>query len=193
MFARPQEFYESPDPSLRGMPFSLGDLRRSLTAGGRPFDFYLRWPGFNLPSRVFEAFRRGALGGLLPREEALVSRVHGALGGDTTSDYYVIGTCEDEGALHHEMAHGLYSTNEVYRRKVRGLIEQLDGHQRETMRRKLLDMGYVDDVDILEDEFQAYMAGGDKLCEGCDAVAQGVRGAFHFHARLHPGPYAAHL
>lgn len=187
MFARVQEFYESPDPSIRGARFSLDDLKAKRT----PFEFYLKWPGFNLPSRVFEAFHCGVLGDLLPREQAFVSSVQAAIGTDTRSDYYVIGTCENEEALEHELAHGLYATNDVYRHKVRGLLRELNEDQRGNMRRRLLDMGYVDDVEILEDEFQAYMAGGDKLCQGCDEIFEEIQLAFHFHACLHWSPYSS--
>jgi len=193
LFMRPQQFYEDPDPEVRGRPRSRAELRARIKASGRPFDFYLRWPGFNLPSRVFDAFRSGALGELEPREEALVAAVERARAGSGSgdADFYVIGTCEDAEALHHEMAHGLYATNATYRRRVQYHLESLTQQQTAAMRRRLLDMGYPDDEDILSDEFQAYMAGGDELCNGVSAVRADIQQTFRFHANIHVTPYSS--
>merc|ERR1740116_531798 len=101
--------------------FSLAELRDRYRSDGGSFDFYLRWPGFNLPSRIIEAVREGALGPLHPREQALLASIDAARG-DRPGDYYVIGTCEEAEALHHEMAHGLYATSAAYREEVLRLL-----------------------------------------------------------------------
>jgi len=190
LFIRPQQFYEDPDPGIRGRPHSLAELRAKTQVHG-PFDFYLRWPGFNLPSRVFDQFRQGMLGKLEPREMALVASIGKAMARSKSgaTDYYVIGTCEEAEALHHEMAHGLYATNAAYRHRVQQDLQSLTQEQRAAMRQRLLDTGYSDNEEIISDEIQAYMAGGDELCYGASEVLANVQQTFRFHAKIHVTPY----
>eukprot|EP00928_Gymnodinium_smaydae_P042444 TRINITY_DN2857_c1_g1_i1.p1 TRINITY_DN2857_c1_g1~~TRINITY_DN2857_c1_g1_i1.p1 ORF type:complete len:399 (-),score=66.83 TRINITY_DN2857_c1_g1_i1:90-1286(-) len=184
MFIRPQEYYESPNPSIRGKRCTLAEAKKSRAlCENLPFDYYMRWPGFNLPGVVFDAFRNGALGPLEARESALVRSLDAHLPDVSKpgEKYYVIGTCEDAEALHHEMAHGLYHTNDDYRQAVLQVLDGLTSEQKETMREKLLGLGYCDDVDILQDEMQAYMVGGDVLCEGCVEAADSINATFSFY------------
>jgi len=158
------------------------------------FDFYLSWPGFNLPARIVEAVRSGALGPLQPRERALLASID-AVRGSHSGEYYVIGTCEDMGALDHEMAHGLYAVNEAYRQEVQALLARVSKPDKSAMRRKLLDMGYCDDESILLDEMQAYMAGGEDLLFGaspeCAAIQEEIRRTLCLFAGIHNTPYSS--
>lgn len=194
VFFRLQEFYESADTSIRGHSFSVADYRQRCASYRGVFDFYLSWPGFNLPSRIVEAVRSGAIGTLHPREQALLDSIDAAKG-DIQGEYYVIGTCEDGGALEHEIAHGLYAVNDAYRHDVQALLAKVSDPDKAAMRQKLLEMGYCDDDSILLDEMQAYMAGGEDLLFGrspeCAATKEDIRQTLFFFARVHNTPYGS--
>lgn len=171
-FLRLQEYYESPAKQFRHSFFTLEEYqewyretKQDGDCGG--FDYYLKWPGFNVPSWVVDAFRHGAGGPLRAQEEALLSCLPPLEG----ARYYVIGSCEkDLPTLHHEMAHGLYATNTAYNAEVRTCMAKLAVPCVETMRAKLLDLGYVDDADIIADEMHAYMVDGSGLGGGPGAA-----------------------
>ena len=165
-FLRFQEYYESPDPKIRHCPFQYDEFKESFRNSrrdrGQGFNYYLIWPGFNIPSWVVHDLRSGKVGlPLRPQEEALLSALPSVDG-----DFYVIGTCEkDVLTLHHEMAHGLYTTNPDYRAAAAACVAQLPKPRYDASRRVLLGMGYVDDPVILVDEMQAYMVEGNCLYE----------------------------
>eukprot|EP00927_Polykrikos_kofoidii_P071135 TRINITY_DN67460_c0_g1_i1.p1 TRINITY_DN67460_c0_g1~~TRINITY_DN67460_c0_g1_i1.p1 ORF type:complete len:395 (-),score=60.10 TRINITY_DN67460_c0_g1_i1:168-1352(-) len=188
MFFRLQEFYESPVSSIRGKMFSVIEyMERGIRTDSDAFEYYLRWPGFNLPSRIIEAARGGGLGRLMPREEALLASIDRAKG-DFQGEYYVIGTCENAGALMHEMAHGLYALNPGYRQEVQDLLDLVSEEDTAAMRQKLLDMGYCDDEEILQDEMQAYMAGGEDLVDTCVVARRNIQQTFHNFSGVQSAP-----
>jgi len=186
MFLRPQEYYECPADSIRHRRFTLQDYKawcqeeRSPRAGGGGFNYYLQWPGFNVPSWVLDDLRAGSLGPLAPQEEALLTCLP-----PNDGPYYVIGTMElDAETLRHELAHGLYTTRPDYRATVQGLLDGLPPDALAGMRERLLRMGYCDDSEILRDEMQAYICEGN--CLGCrdPGIQADVRAAFELHSEL---------
>ncbi|CAJ1402923.1 unnamed protein product [Effrenium voratum] len=182
-FLRFQEHYECSNPQFRHCSFQLDDYKvwfRNKSLLG--FNFYLQWPGFNVPSWVLDAMRSGKVGfPLRPQEEAVLSTV-------PPTAQYLIGSCEkDLEVLHHEMAHGLYATNETYRTAVLQQLRRLPPKRTEASKRQLLKMGYVDDIQILEDEMQAYMVEGKMLYEEDElecSTAVEVMAAIHATFRL---------
>ncbi|CAE7221423.1 unnamed protein product [Symbiodinium sp. KB8] len=176
-FLRFQEYYECPDPVIRHSAFQFEEykewFRNSSRDRGEGFNYYLIWPGFNVPSWVVRDLKSGKVGlPLRPQEEALLGLLP-----ETERNFYVIGTCEkDLLTLHHEMAHGLYTTNSIYRAAVTEALAHLPRVRYDASRRVLLGMGYVDDPEILKDEMQAYMVEGNCLYEDdeaeCTAAAE---------------------
>lgn len=166
MFLRPQEYYECPNKRFRHQRFTLEEYkawcRDSDDGGDGAFHYYVKWPGFNVPSWVLDDLRRGVLGELRPQEKALLTCLEGC-----TGHYYVIGTMEqDPSTLRHELAHGLYFVSSAYRESANSILAMLSPAETEGLNRKLLSMGYVSDPEILADEMQAYMVEGDSL--GCN-------------------------
>ena len=147
-FLRFQEYYECPDPLFRHSAFQYDEyrdwFRNSARDMGQGFNYYLIWPGFNIPSWVVRDMKHGKVGlPLRPQEEALLQILPAI-----DQNFYVIGTCEnDRSTLHHEMAHGLYTTNLDYRASVAEEISRLPKARYDASRRVLLGMGYVDDPD----------------------------------------------
>uniref|UniRef100_A0A0G4HNK8 PROP1-like PPR domain-containing protein n=1 Tax=Chromera velia CCMP2878 TaxID=1169474 RepID=A0A0G4HNK8_9ALVE len=80
---------------------------------------------------------------------------------------------EEDETLQHEMAHGLFFTNEDYRVAVQAEIGRLDDDVRAKVHSKLLALGYCDDPEILEDETQAYMIAGE-VFEGDSELREGA-------------------
>jgi superfamily II DNA or RNA helicase len=68
--------------------------------------------------------------------------------------------------MDHEIAHGLYFTNNEYKKLVSKLIKQIKPTHYEKLKKKLIKMGYVDDKKIIDDEIQAFMSTG--LYNGLD-------------------------
>ncbi|CAD7931662.1 unnamed protein product [Amoebophrya sp. A25] len=193
------------------------DPSSSISENG--WDYYVSWPGFNIPSWVLKAFIKKSQGGggfqLRPLEKALITKLANMVMRSqlststhpeedpfdvfTTEDdksvpFYVIGTTagrsrkksqksknneldeEDESSssssaeededeetsatLWHEMAHGLFYTNQEYRQLVDEALETLDLVTQAWMRKQLVKMGYCDDPAILWDEMHAYLVDG---------------------------------
>lgn len=158
-FLRFQEHYESPE--FRGKIFSLDEFKAWYPAS-RPhgeFSYYQDWGGFNVPSYILEPFQRGDFDPLSEKEKALLNCFSKLSG-----KYYVIGTygANDAATLRHEVAHGLYYTNDAYRAEVDQVLDGLDLGEVED---HLQDLGYHqaswrdechaylgDDLEYLEDE-----------------------------------------
>mmetsp|Transcript_34812 Transcript_34812/g.75656 ORF Transcript_34812/g.75656 Transcript_34812/m.75656 type:complete len:422 (+) Transcript_34812:36-1301(+) len=194
-FLRFQEHYESPDPEFRGRVFSLEQIRDKYRREGRSssnkgWSYYLDWPGFNLPGKVVDWCEEN-MQPLRTIESTLLSAVRAHTHMTSPgSCYYVIGTCGDDEAhvvgkesdqrerlstLHHEMAHGLWATNEWYRKTVKVELNKLSVEETSRMTLKLIALGYCEDVEILEDEWQAYLVSGGLGIVEEGQVAQRIR------------------
>ena len=79
----------------------------------------------------------------------------------TKCNWYLIGaSSKDKGTTNHEIAHGLYFTNEDYKKNVTKLIKNIKPTHYEKLKKKLIKMGYVDDKKIIDDEIHAFMSTG---------------------------------
>jgi len=178
MFLRAQEYYECPDASFRHQSFTLEEYKawcRDEERGGEGvFDYYVKWPGFNVPSWVLDDLRDGKVGPLEAHEEALLDSVRHCQG-----PFYVIGTAgTDPLTLKHELAHGLYATRALYKAAVTAVLDGLTAQEVDALRERLLSMGYVDDPEIIFDEIHAYFCEGDDLgCRRPD-VLRGIEAAY---------------
>ena len=164
-FLRPQEHYECPSESIRGKAFLPSDYAEWFEkSSGVGFDYYVRWPAFNLPGKVVDALREGQLGPLLPQEESLIARIDEARVGKEELPYYVIGVVEGAATdLDHEVAHALFALDPRYKEETLRCLALLEPATFETLRAGLLSLGYPDDRDILRDEMQAYLSSSDEL------------------------------
>jgi predicted unusual protein kinase regulating ubiquinone biosynthesis (AarF/ABC1/UbiB family) len=73
---------------------------------------------------------------------------------------------KDMKTMDHEIAHGLYFTNQEYKKSVSKLIKNIEPSHYEKLKKKLIKMGYVKDKKILDDEINAFMSTG--LYNGMD-------------------------
>lgn len=157
MFIRPQEFYESPYPEIRGHHFTLDQFKARYAADhGGVFTYFDDWHGFNIPGHVMIEFFSVFSHDLTPQENALDFFTRGL------NPFYLIGSHEgdeEEDALEHELAHATYYLNDWYRANAIKLVENF----RTTMpadsaalEAYLKAKGYGDTT--LTDELNAYMA-----------------------------------
>ena len=151
MFMRLQEHYESSNIEFRNKPFSRDEFKTWYAANqseSGTFSYYSDWSGFNIPSNIVHQFRMGDWGELHELELKLLKLTE-----NLQEPYYLIGVADDSDlVLEHEIAHGLYYTNETYRTEVNNIL----GRYRFTeLYNRLRDMGYGDNV--LLDEVHAYL------------------------------------
>ena len=150
-FCRFQEHFES--PKFRGKVFTLGEFRewyKESQGEDGQFSYYQDWNGFNIPSYVFDAFKRGLFDPLTEDEQYLLN-----LFKDKDYEFYVIGTHsgDDKESLRHEMCHALYYLNSEYKKEVQEYLVNFDLRK---LNKWLLEMGYCEEV--LLDECHAYLA-----------------------------------
>jgi hypothetical protein len=149
-FVRLQEFYESPDPEIRGNYFTLAEFEKSYTkTHGKPFSYYKDWHGFNVPGRAVRAFAKMFAHDLTFEEKRIV---------DLKPMAYLIGTWRDA-EFAHEMAHAMYHLSRRYQDQVRALVKKFETDRwtlSVAFTTWLKNEGYT--AEVITDEIGAYFA-----------------------------------
>jgi hypothetical protein len=163
-FMRVAEFYESPFKQIRGKHFSLEQYMDVYAKFRGNFTYTVDWGGFNIPGKVFINFFELFKNDLLKKEKHLKSLFEDEFA--DKKDFYVIAHSEAknsrinklniETTLGHEVAHGKFYLNPLYKRSCLNLIETLPKKTVKEITTKLLAMGYTKGV--IKDEIQAYLA-----------------------------------
>ena len=90
---------------------------------------------------------------------SVIDTIRRKVGGD---NYYLIGidqsTGEDPSLIYHEVAHGLWFVNPIYKNKQLKNIERMNPNVRDFVANKISGMGYGENV--VDDEIQAYLSTG---------------------------------
>lgn len=155
-----QEYYES--PFFRGKIFSLKEFKEwyiknspNGKKSGR-FTYYTDWNGFNIPSYILKPFYKGKFNPLSQKEKRLLDLFE-----NNKSRYYIVGIHKNmknvEDILKHETAHGLFYTNQKYKKDVLAILKEFDI---EKIKEELRYKGYCEEV--LNDEVHAYSIGRGK-------------------------------
>ena len=174
LFCRYQEFYESPYKKFRGKPFTWMEYIRHYKNvwKKRTFTYPDDWSGYNIPGNIVEkannVFYKQTEYDHIMNDIYFYCAIDSQNKNDgTRCDWYLIGaSSKDLNTMNHEIAHGLYFTNKVYKKTVGGLIKNIKPIHYEKLRKKLVKMGYVNDKKIIDDEIQAFMSTG--LYNGMD-------------------------
>jgi|SRR5690606_2698684 len=172
-FLRAQEFYES--PKFQGKSFQLMDFIMWYIKEGRPdedgkdiFSYFDDWGGFNIPAEVILQCHAG-ITDMNDYDRFLHIIAKKAL--TYAPKAYIIGTSEcHSSAISHEIAHGLFYTNDEYKTKALELIDKTPQDLITSIKEALVNMGYAESV--LDDETQAYMSTG--LCESIQESIENV-------------------
>jgi hypothetical protein len=145
-----QEYYES--PKFKGKVFTHEEFQDWYANAQGRFSYYEDWSGFNLPRKcieeVFVSFPD-----LWKKERLLVKSVL-----DSDAEYIIACIDGDMGAMVHEISHGLYYTNQNYRKEMDSISEKMPQAIKKKIFRELAVAGYHEDVFM--DELQAYMVDG---------------------------------
>lgn len=157
-FLRFQEHYESPE--FRGKIFSLDEYKEwyiNNSPQGREtgeFTYYTDWAGFNIPSSVMDPFYSGEFKEITNKEQALLDQFENV----RNEKFYVLGTYGQSNlnTLKHEVAHGLFYTNQDYHDKAMNIIDKMDSNVREKIVNFLSNSGGYH-PDVCDDETHAYL------------------------------------
>jgi hypothetical protein len=154
-FLRFQEYYES--PKFKGEFFTLEEFKewyiknspKGIETG--KFTYYSDWNGFNIPSYILEPFYKNKFKNLSESEKNILNIFK-----DEKEPFYIIGVHKqsklNDQVLKHEIAHGLFSTNQYYKKEVLSILSK---YETELIKQELrLKGGYHEDV--LDDEVHAY-------------------------------------
>jgi hypothetical protein len=174
LFCRYQEFYESPYKKFRGKAFTWMEYMRFYKNDWKKktFTYPIDWSGYNIPSNIVEE----AVDIFYKETEydEIMNNIysHCALDSQNKNDgtrkkWYLIGaSSKDLKTLNHEIAHGLYYTNEEYKNRMSHQLSLMPKKIMDKIDKKLIKMGYVNDRKILDDESQAFLSTG--LYNGLD-------------------------
>src|SRR6266481_5073696 len=122
-FLRFQEHYESPE--FRDKVFTLEEFEKWYTKLKGSFTYHTDWSGFNIPSYILQPFRNGKFNPLTAKERNLLSLFE-----NDTEPFYIIGVSKDSSSgkllLEHEIAHGLFYSNQEYKEKALAILKKYD-------------------------------------------------------------------
>ncbi len=167
LFCRYQEFYESPHKKFRGKYFTWSEYMRFYKDSWKKdtFTYPIDWSGYNIPSTVVEkgvdAFNKETEYDVIMNNIYYFCENYPLRLGKSRSNWYLIGaSSKDSKTMDHEIAHGLYSTNKIYKQEMNKLVNSLPPKIKEKVFSKLIKMGYANDKKILYDETQAFLSTG---------------------------------
>lgn len=162
LFCCVQEYYESANERWLGRHFSRDDYQRwyALSVSEEAvFSYPADWCGFNVPSTAIEGYYHHNPYLTNNIYDKTMQAIDRTLRHRHPGPYYLIGIVEDDiETLDHELAHGFYSTNPVYKREMDEVITALPHDDRKAICTILTAMGYGENVHM--DEIQANFATG---------------------------------
>ncbi len=160
-FCRMQEYYESPNSKFRGKSFNMWDYIKWYSKEyGKGFTYASDWSGFNVPLEVAYNCYDGNYDMYTPYDEVMEKIVFQIyeMNGDNCNGY-IIGSENTKGdTFKHEICHGMYHTNDEYKKLVKENIKRLPKTHYTIFKNNLLEMGYT--TKVIDDEIQAYLMYG---------------------------------
>ena len=158
LFMRVQEYYESPNPQFRGKSFDVWDYIEWYSRNHKDaFTYAFDWGGFNIPLEVAYNCYDTLKDSYTPYDEIMENIIHTIyeMNGDSC-DGYIIGAGDEEGETFiHEVCHGLYATNPLYKELADEITQMIPTKLYSKITKNLIDYGYT--MDVMDDEIQAYM------------------------------------
>lgn len=151
-FLRFQETYENPE--WRNKKFTLQEFSDWYAKKYGSMSYAQDWAGFNIPLSVVQQVVEAGIDDPTPfdAEMELLYSVMNRSG-------YLIGV-SSEADLAHEMAHALYTTNELYRSKMDNELLIMERRTLESVKDDVRKLMYHESV--ISDEVQAYLSTGGR-------------------------------
>jgi len=146
-FLRFQEHYES--PKFMNKVFTHKEFKHWYKKLKGKFSYYQDWDGFNIPSKILKRFYQGHFNPLSKNEKILLE-----LFKNEKHNFYIIAVHgkDYKDVLKHELAHGLFYTNLIYKKMAISIIKK---YSLKHIKKELLSLGGYNKK-ILDDEIQAY-------------------------------------
>lgn len=169
LFCRYQEYYESPFNEIRGNYFTLEDFMKIYTEKNKKthFTYTEDWSGYNVPSGVLIKSNKLFSSSLTAYDDVMREIIEHCDGivksksDQENTQWYLIGVDKiTSKTMDHEIAHGLYYTNVHYKVEMDYLISHIKPSVFKHFKKELIKIGYHDDVNIINDEIQAYLSTG---------------------------------
>ena len=163
VFMRYQEFYESDSDSFRGKGFKWQDYTKFYKEKTKKdyFSYHEDWAGYNIPCTSIESCI-AKIPDLNYYDLIMFSVVDTIKNIVGDNNYYLIGIDQSDGddpsLIFHEVAHGLWFSSPIYKRKQYNNIERMNPNVRDSVAKKITGMGYGENV--VDDEIQAYLSTG---------------------------------
>jgi hypothetical protein len=157
---RLQEFYESDNDNLKNKYFTFEDFIHHFTNENGVFNYTSIWSGFNVPSNIitewYNMFSKQKEG-LTNKETQVFDKLFEKTK-NINNKWYLIATAKNnsKNIIRHEIAHGRFSTNELYKNKCLELISKIDVNDYLVINQSLAAMGYREE--FFNDEIQAYLS-----------------------------------
>lgn len=152
-FLRPQEFYES--PRFKDQIFTIEEFTQWYEKEYES-SYHIDWSGFNLPDHVFKPFMDGKFE-LSELEKPLIESARKIEG-----PFYIVGAMtNDRPTVLHEVSHGLFYLNPVYKQNVLRILMTAD---LDPIKNFLIEIGY--DESVLLDECHAYLLFDQDILHG---------------------------
>lgn len=163
LFVRAQEYYECPNPEIKGQYFKMNDFIEWYSAKNdmNEFTYPVDWCGFNIPDYAVRQAIDGAfkIGDSNEYDHTMLEIIKSCE--LSNMKFYLVGTMEVEfrkinirSTIAHELAHALYYLDSEYRQTMLELNLKI----KEQLTPNLLNYGYHEEV--VDDEIQAYMISG---------------------------------
>lgn len=158
LFMRVQEYYESPNLNFKGKSFDIWDFIEWYSRGKKDaFTYAFDWGGFNIPLEIAYRCYDTLKDTYTPYDEimeSIIFKIYEMNGDDANG--YIIGAGDLEGETFiHEVCHGLYHTNPLYKELADEITETIPTSLYKNMMKNLMDSGYT--IEVTDDEIQAYM------------------------------------
>lgn len=167
LFCRYQEFYESPLEGIRGKFFTWEKYMMLYKNKYKKntFTYPDDWAGFNIPSEVLKEAIQVFKDDIGPYDYFMneifeYCDQYSSNGGPKTKWYLIGANGFKSKTMNHEIAHGLYYTDQQYKENCDNLVSEIKPQHYKKLTNKLVKMGYIDDKKIIDDEIQAFMSTG---------------------------------
>lgn len=122
------------------------------------FSYMDDWDGFNIPGDLIKRVWDLHIADKNIYDYRMFKAWNSCNGNSNGKKFYIIGAVRRNGALSHEIAHGLFYLHPEYKREMTKLVKKLNPEIRKVLNLNLKKMGYTPKVYV--DEIQAYMATG---------------------------------
>lgn len=160
-FMRLTEFYEGEAKHIKGKVFpSVEALMEAYAKHGsmdKTYTFFTDWSGFNVPGHVVKQFFKKHKR-LNKYEKIIKDSLKDKL--KSSKKFYIIGSKSTrQDVIDHEVAHGLYLTDDKYHKEVSKLLKKVPNGIKLKIKKWLIDVGYpANNPAIITDEIHAYLS-----------------------------------